>query len=231
MTSNKQLLIVEDEQIIAENLRLILNEYGYKFVDVAMDFDEMKQLFEQTRYDLVLMDINLGETSTLDGIDLIKWFEKKYSFSHIYVTANADAKTVNKAKDTNPSGYILKPFVNSSIYVNVQISLNKDQSFSFTNKGMQQQVILSEITHIQADGAYIHLHITNGEKHFIRKSLTEFHNEYSSLFVRIHKSTLVNKQCIESYNSHTVKVNDFRLPLGRTYKSSFLERIEGIPIG
>jgi len=66
------ILIVEDEQIIAENLRFILQEYGYDQVDVAIDALEAQELFKETNYRLVLMDINLGDHSTVDGIDLIK---------------------------------------------------------------------------------------------------------------------------------------------------------------
>ena len=228
---DKKILIVEDEQIIAENLRLILNECGYETVDTAMDADETHHLFESTNYDLILMDINLGDTSPIDGIDLIKSLSKKHSFVFMYVTANADHKTVQKAKETSPAGYIVKPFMNAAIYANVELALNtlKEEEFlSYSKNGMQQKVLISKITHVEADGAYINLFTLNNEQHFLRKTLTEFKGLYPLHFIRIHKSTLINKKHIQAYNSSTVHVNNKKLTLGRSFKLSFLEEIKGI---
>ena len=228
---NIKILIVEDELIIAENLRYILNQYDYDFVDVAMDAPEAKQFFKKNNYDLVLMDINLGSQSTIDGIDLIKWLTQKYTFSFIYVTANADNKTIHKAKETEPAGYIVKPFINTSIYANVELALNKlkkEEFFTFANKGMQQQILLSDIAYIQADGSYININTSTKEQHFIRKSLSDINNLYPTTFIRIHKSILINKNYIQAYTSQSVKINDKKLSLGRTYKNLFLEQTKGI---
>jgi len=228
---NKKILIVEDEQIIAENLRFILNEYGYHFVDVAMDVAETNSFFENTLYDLVLMDINLGDTSIMDGIDLIKLLSIKYSFVYLYVTANADEKTVDKAKETSPIGYIVKPFIKTSIYANVEMALNtlkKELFFSYINKGMQYRISLSKITYIEADGAYAQINTLNGTKNFIRKSLIDITELYPSVFIRIHKSFLINKQHIQGCTSQSVKINNTKLPLGRAYKQCFEEQIKEV---
>lgn len=228
---DKKLLIVEDELIIAENLRFMLNEFGYQSVDVAIDADEAQDFFEQTPYDLVLMDINLGEFSDIDGVDLIKLLGKKYTFVHLYVTANADSRTVQKAKDTAPSGYLVKPFVNTAVYANVEVALNqlkKEAFFTFSHKGMQQQIRISEISFIQADGAYIEIHTVDREKHLVRKTLMEFHEAYSTDFIRIHKSTLINRAQIQAYTSRFVIVNDEKITIGRAYKPAFLEEIKSL---
>ena len=226
---NEKILIVEDEQIIAENLRFILNKYGYDFIDVAMDVEETETFFKNTLYDLVLMDINLGESSVLDGIDLIKKLSAEYSFVFMYVTANADKKTIKRAKTTNPTGYIVKPLINTSIYANVEMALNtikKEQFFLHTQKGMQEKTQLSKITHIKANDAYIYTLDEN--KYLVRKSLIEFNELYPNNFIRIHKSILVNKQFIQAYSSQIVKVNNQKLPLGRTYKLTFLAQIKDL---
>jgi DNA-binding LytR/AlgR family response regulator len=227
----KNILIVEDEQIIAENLRIILIKYGYNFVDIAMDDVEAQDLFAKTCYQLVLMDINLGCHSSIDGIDLIKLLSQEYNFSYLYITANADKKTLEKAKSTNPIGYVVKPFIHTSIYANVEIALNsfkEEACFTFSNKGMHQQILLSKITCIKADGSYIKIHSLLDDCYLVRKTLTQFKELYNNEFIRIHKSLLINISYIESYNSKTVNVNGERLPLGRAYKSSFLEEIKGL---
>lgn len=221
---NKKILIVEDEQIIAENLRFILNEYGYDFVDVAMDDTETEELFKDKIYDLVLMDINLGDTSTIDGIDLIKKLTKKYSFAYVYVTANADEKTVSKATETSPVGYIVKPFIKSSIYANVEIALStlkKQEFFTHTHKGRQQQILVSKIIYVESEGTYIKVSTIDGNIYFVRKSLASFNDLYADILIRIHKSILINKNHIKEHTSKMVIINDKKLPIGRVYKESF----------
>lgn len=224
---DSKILIVEDEQIIAENLRFILNEYGYKYVDIAIDDKEAIVFFKKTSYDLVLMDVNLGSYS-MDGVNLVKHLSKDYSFLFIYVTANTDVKTIVRTKTTRPLSYIVKPFVNTTIYANVEIALhnlNREKYFYHSQKGMQQKTLLSNIIYVKADGAYINLFTLDNEKFFVRKSLVEFNELFQQVFIRIHKSLLVNKNHVNSYSSQVVKVNNLELPLGRAYKQSFMELI------
>jgi len=226
-----KILIVEDEQIIAENLRFVLNEYGYQFVDVAIDSDEAQELFQQEHYDLVLMDINLGEYSDIDGIDLIKILSKTYSFSYLYVTANADERTVEKAKGTEPCGYIVKPFVNASIYANVEMALNnfkEKQTFVYNHNGIQKQMMLSEILYLKADGAYTTIFTVDSKTQFVRKMLSEFIDMYPEILIRIHKSIVVNKTYIQGYTSLIVSIDGQKLPLGRSYKTAFVNRVKSL---
>lgn len=227
----RKILIVEDEQIIAENLRFILLEYNYKNIDIAIDSAEAIQLFEKTSYDLVLMDINLGDFSAIDGIDLIKTLKKKHSFVFIYITANADKQTVEKATTTKPFCYIVKPFIKTSIYANVTMALNslkKEKFFSSSQKGMQHKIAISKIIYIKADGSYINITTLKDKNHFVRKSLTEFNELYPNIFIRIHKSILINKNYIQAHTSQIVKINNEKLPIGRTYKQNFLNQIKNL---
>ena len=227
----KKILIVEDEQIIAENLRFILNEYEYSNVDVAIDAAEAREMFKENAYDLVLMDINLGPYSEIDGIDLVKELSKSYSFVYLYVTANADESTVNKAKGTSPLGYIVKPFVNTAIYANVTMalsSLKQQETFTFTDKGMQYQLFVSDILYLESDGSYANIYTVEGTSYFVRVSLADFVSMFAEDFIRIHKSIVINKHCIEAHTSQFVKIGHKKLPIGRTYKQDFIKRIQHI---
>lgn len=223
---NKKILIVEDEQIIAENLRFILNEYGYRNVAIAGDIEEALSLFQETAYHLVLMDINLGDKNN-DGVDLISQLKELQSAFHfIYVTANADEKTVKKAAATNPSGYIVKPFVKESVYANVEMALSivkEDENiFVFTDRGMKKQVAVSQIQYVMADGSYINVHLVSGEVLVVRQSIANFDDENKEDFIRIHRSIAVNKKHITAYSSTEVKVGEKKLTLGRVYKNKFM---------
>jgi len=232
---NKNILIVEDEQIIAENLRLILLNFGYKRVSVAIDSDEAIDLFRKTSFHLVLMDINLGELSKLDGIELIKYLSKSYDFKYLYVSANADAKTVSRAKETSPCGYIVKPFVNPAIYANVEMALSQideDQiSYTYSLKGVPHKIYLNNICYVESDGSYINIITSDRKKINIRKSLNEFKTLFPNKLIRIHKSTLVNTDKINGYKSGYVELEQCKLSVGRAYKSDlaiFISNLKSI---
>jgi len=229
---NKNILIVEDEQIIAENLRLILLNFGYKRVSVAIDSDEAIDLFRKTSFHLVLMDINLGELSPLDGIELIKQLSKSYSFKYIYVTANADKKTIERAKGTVPSGYIVKPFVNSAIYANVEMALSQVEedknTFTYSLKGIPHKIFLNNICYLQSDGSYLNIMTSDKKSIHIRKSLSEFQSLFPDKLIRIHKSILVNVDKIIGYKNGTIELENEKLSVGRAYKTDLISHIASL---
>jgi CheY-like chemotaxis protein len=101
-------LVVDDEPMIAEDLCESLEESGYKvFLPSHSGADAIRQV-QQGEPDLVLMDINLK--GDLDGISTAQAIQKIHDCAIIYLTANADSQTLQRAKMTSPFGYIIKPF-------------------------------------------------------------------------------------------------------------------------
>lgn len=119
----KSILVVDDEPMIAEDLCESLEESGYKvFLPSHSGADAIRQV-QQGEPDLVLMDINLkGE---LDGISTAQAIQKIHDCAIIYLTANADSQTLQRAKMTSPFGYIIKPFRERELHALVEISLYK----------------------------------------------------------------------------------------------------------
>ena len=104
----QNILIVEDERIVAEDLQDTLMAMGYSVCGIAATSVKAIQLAEQHRPDLVLMDIHLkGEP---DGIYTAGEIYRLYGFPVIFMTAYADEKTLQRAKKTVPYGYIIKTF-------------------------------------------------------------------------------------------------------------------------
>jgi two-component SAPR family response regulator len=95
-----QILIVEDELIIAEDISNMLQKMGYDVIGIAMDFDEAVTILENNKPDLILLDINLNGKS--DGIDLANVINGKCKIPFIYITSYSDASTLERAKNTNP---------------------------------------------------------------------------------------------------------------------------------
>ena len=115
------ILIVEDEQIVALELADRLTRLGHSVVGLAASAEEAIEESRRLRPDLVLMDIKLqGE---LDGIDAAAAIRKELDTAIVYLTAFADEPTLQRAKVTQPYGYIIKPFHERELNVVIEVSL------------------------------------------------------------------------------------------------------------
>lgn len=118
-----QILIVEDEAIVARDLKMILQNMGYSVPAVAVSGEEAIKKAELFKPDLVLMDIVLQ--NEMNGIDAAEQIRSRFDIPVIYVTAYADMKTLERAKVTEPFGYIVKPYDEKDLHSAVEIALYK----------------------------------------------------------------------------------------------------------
>ena len=119
-------MIVEDEWIVAEDIKMILGRLGYTETSISSSGDEAIQNAEKDKPDLVLMDIVLeGE---MDGIEAANEIRNRFNIPIIYLTAYADEKILERAKITEPSGYIVKPFIDEDLKIAIEIALYKHKS-------------------------------------------------------------------------------------------------------
>jgi len=116
-----RILIVEDEPLVAATLKRILDKLDYEVVAMSMTYELAIYDIEQYKPDIVLLDIRLG--SEKDGIDVARLLKEKYHIPFVFLTALADRHTLDRAKKTEPSGYILKPFDENDIHVNLEIAI------------------------------------------------------------------------------------------------------------
>ncbi|MCY7293006.1 MAG: response regulator transcription factor [Ferruginibacter sp.] len=119
--SDIKLLIVEDEPLIAEDIAQWLekNEFLVSAIVYSKE-DAMEQLITNLP-DMVLLDINLnGEMS---GIEIAEKINTVYNIPFIFITSYSDKQTLEKAKYTEPSGYIVKPFNEAGLYSTLEIAL------------------------------------------------------------------------------------------------------------
>jgi len=121
-----QILIVEDERIVAEDLKRCLEKLGYTVPGVVSFGEEAIREAEGKRPDLVLMDIMLN--GDLDGIEAAEQIRTRLNIPIIYLTAYADKNTLERAKATEPFGYILKPFEERELHIVIEMSLYKHQA-------------------------------------------------------------------------------------------------------
>ncbi|KKN40269.1 hypothetical protein LCGC14_0735140 [marine sediment metagenome] len=119
----KQILVVEDERVTAEDIKMSLQRLAYSVSGTAVSGEEAVKKAEEMHPDLVLMDIVLkGE---MDGIEAASAISSRFDIPVVYLTAHADKKTLARAKITEPFGYILKPFDDKDLQINIEMALYK----------------------------------------------------------------------------------------------------------
>ena len=102
-----RVLIVEDDRLVALDLKSMLTEFGFEVCGSVFSAEEAIEIAQRTRPDLVLMDIRLSGPA--DGIDAAERLRALLGIHVVYLTANSDLSTVERAKSTEPDGYVLKP--------------------------------------------------------------------------------------------------------------------------
>ena len=121
-----KILVVEDEMVISMALNESLYELGYHKVDIALNAEEAQKCILKNNYDIVLMDINLG--GEVHGIDVMNSVKQPVNVPFLYLTGNSDSITVDKAKQSNPNGFIIKPFDETELGINIECVLHKEKT-------------------------------------------------------------------------------------------------------
>jgi CheY-like chemotaxis protein len=125
MNDEINVLIVEDEDIWAEYLATKLEDLGYAIAGIANTFEAAVQLLAATRYDIVLVDINLNHRNS--GIEIGKLIYSLYKTPFIFITASFEPQTVADAVSAHPSAYLPKPVNPTSLMVAIQNAINNHQ--------------------------------------------------------------------------------------------------------
>ncbi len=119
--SSIKALIIEDEPLIAEDIRDYLTNINYQPVDVAYSKGQALRYLERYDLDIVLLDINLG--SKTDGIEIAKIINEKHQIPFVFLTSYSDKKTLEMAKVTHPWGYLVKPFQERDLFTTLEIAI------------------------------------------------------------------------------------------------------------
>jgi two-component system, cell cycle sensor histidine kinase and response regulator CckA len=121
--SNSRILIVEDEGIIAKDIQSTLNRLGYSVIGIASSGEEAIKKAMEIHPDIVLMDIVLE--GAMDGVEAAKYIRDHFDIPVVYLTAYSDDTTLQRAKITEPFGYILKPFQEKELYTTIEMAIYK----------------------------------------------------------------------------------------------------------
>lgn len=240
--------MVEDELIIAEDIRIMLEELGYEVVGTAPDYNEAIDIMEHKNPDVVLIDIVLS--GELDGIDLAQTVKSKYQLPLIFITSHSDKATVERAKQVRPDGYLLKPFEKQDLYTSIEIAVynfvyKNDQKEKYSdikenNYFLKDSIFIrkdyllikirfDELKWIKSEGNYLELYCKD-KNHLIRSSLKDFvHKLPEPQFLQIHKSYSVNIDFIDAIDRKYIRIEENKIPIGRAFMEDVMKALD-IPL-
>jgi len=245
-----KITIIEDEFVIAEDIADLLHINSYQVVD---KFDRAESALDsilQSRPDLLLVDIQLA--GSMNGIDLVREVKTKMNLPVIYITANSEKVTYEKAKATRPNAFLVKPFTPANLlaaidlalvnYSNEQVPAQIErplaQNLSYETfihnclfiraNGGHQKICADSILFVEASGSYVHVQ-TDKERFTLSQNLITFFNKYpTDNLARVHRSFLVNISRIDSFKESWIFIGNHKLPISDSYRESFLKRIHCI---
>lgn len=226
--------IVEDEIVIADSIHDILKELKYQPLEPVINYSEALDQAKTERIDLAILDVQLAGKK--DGIDLAEVYNLEFNIPFIFLTSNAEAHTLERAKSVRPAGYLVKPFGKKDLFAAVEMALSaeskqvaeraKPESFFIKGKSFYHKVKYSDLLFAKSDHVYLELHLANGEKHVIRKSMSDFETDMPSNFYRVHRSYLVNLDFLEGINTRYLKLAAQEIPIGQSYRAALLKKFD-----
>lgn len=130
-----KVLIVDDERLVALDLSQTAERFGYDVVGIASTGDDAIRMASTLKPDIVLLDIFIE--GDLDGIDVATRLKAESDVPFIFVTASSDTNTFERAKLTQPYGYIIKPFEEHAVYAAIETALYKSHAERDLKKGRE----------------------------------------------------------------------------------------------
>jgi len=120
-----KILIVEDEVIVALDIKNALTQLGHEVITMVTNHDDALLSIKNNRPDIIIMDIHLNNSQ--DGIQTAEEIQKTHTIPILYLTAFADDETIRRAVKTNPIGYLTKPFKREELKSTIQLGLYKKE--------------------------------------------------------------------------------------------------------
>ena len=215
---HKHIYIVEDEAIVALEMKRAIAKLGYSFAGMAANYDDALKGISETSPDLILMDITLKYSKS--GIEIAKEVHREYKIPIIFLTSITDESTMFDAIATEPVGYLLKPFRREELHSMILLGLYK------ATQQMQKKTDMLSLGH----GYYYHTDeklLFYGDKHI---ALGKKEEKLLTLLVEA-KGEVVSFKILEDmiWEGELVSESAFRTLLYRLNLKLEYKLIESLP--
>ncbi|PRX52364.1 LytR/AlgR family response regulator transcription factor [Salegentibacter salegens] len=217
-----KIYILEDEIITQELLKQTLEDLDFTICGMATNAETALAEIALLKPDIAILDIRVEGSKT--GV----WLGNQLDIPLIYLTAFNDEETIKKAIATKPTSYLVKPFNNKDLYIAVELAVSKiKKKAQIIVKDKDKKIILLEeqILFAKKEDQYLILYLKDSEK-LIRSSIKEFLEQMnSSSFLQVHRSYVINKNCVTAFNSKEITINNSSIPISKTFAKEILEEI------
>ena len=230
-------LLVDDEPIALKIIRNYLD--GFADIEIVKECRNAIQAFEvlqNTKIDLVFLDINMPK---LSGIDLLK----SISNPPKVIITTAHRQYAPESFDLEVLDYLLKPIsyerflkainrfyrsVDSEDNRNLASKKSQEADFIYLKEGRKvHKVLLDDILYLESMKEYVQVHLKESNIR-LKSRLSDLENRLPVHdFIRIHKSYLISISKIKQFEANTVRINSVQLPISRSYKQEFSRRVSG----
>jgi len=247
--SKINILVVEDESIVAKDIQNSLKRLGYSVPAVVASGEDAIDAAGEHHPDLVLMDIMLQ--GDISGIEAATQIKSRYDIPVIYLTAYADESTLAKAKVTEPYGYIIKPFKEIDLHTSIEMALYKHDKESevkkerdlyssiITDKNAQDSIFVKsnsrlvkvntkDLYYVEALKDYVILH-TKDAKYTVHSTMKDIYKKLpQSEFLRVHRSYIVRLDKIMAieYPNLVLEENKKLIPISGSYRDELNSRFK-----
>jgi DNA-binding LytR/AlgR family response regulator len=241
-----KILVVEDEMIIGAKISLHLTNLGYEVTGILPRGEEAILHAEENKPDIILLDIQLK--GKLDGIETALQIQKVADIPIIYLTANSDEATFNRAKASRPYAFISKPYKQLDLQRAIELTIsrmaendtgirgqdpaNDEEPFILSDRIFVRhrdkmiKIMVADILYIEADRNYCRI-FTSHKEYLLCITLKTIEEKLPGhTFLRTHRSYITNLAHIDEVADDHVIIAQKAIPLSAGLKEQLLQRIQ-----
>lgn len=244
MENKVKVLVVEDDMIIAANISLQLTNLGFEVTGIETRGEEAILHVQENNPDIILMDIHLK--GKLDGIATATHINSILNIPIIYLTANTDEASFNRAKKTHPFAFIPKPLniiqLRRTFELVVQqidlkggktqiensaLKVLEDRIF-IRHKGNMVKLLLADILYIEADRNYCKI-VSASSTYLLATTLKTMEGRLPRHgFLRVHRSYMVNITKLDVVAEGHLEIDRKVIPIAKMHRGALLSRLQTI---
>lgn len=234
MSTEIHILLLENELLLAEDLKGKLQDLGYAISHVRSGEETLK-ILKKDIPDLAILDIEID--GDMDGLEVGSYIKNTYSIPIIYLTQFKDLQTFQKAKKAKPISYLTKPVNLWDLIRAIELSLEQsaisvsksDENYLLSKaiylKSEEQcfeKVSIENIYYLRAAGSYTEVHTTN-KKFTFADNISYFEKKLlAPQLKRVHRSWIININHVDKIEENNLIINDEKIPIGKTYKKGVI---------
>lgn len=213
-----EILIVEDDALIAEHLKEIIGDEAKDNVQIAFSGKEAIKMLQEKKIDLLLLDINME--SAVMGIEVALHVNEQYQIPFIFITAQSDKQIVNRAVAMQPAAFIIKPFSPVSVIAAIEIVRQSLSNDKLTIRDAYKDIVIpmKSIIYGKASNNYVEIY-SSKKRWVVRSTLLNLLEQLpQDKFIQVHRSYFVNKSFVESVTASKIVINGEIIPVSKGFE-------------